>query len=56
MCVLSIEVPIRKKSGNLLKEPRTWYVKLSDVIEYFICSVKYSWERHFVYKIQVDVL
>ena len=23
MCVLSIKVPIRKKSGNLLKAPRT---------------------------------
>ena len=24
MCVLSIKVPIRKKSGNLFNDPRTW--------------------------------
>ena len=24
MCVLSIKVPIRKKSGNLFNEPRTY--------------------------------
>ena len=24
MCVLSIKVPIRKKSGNLFKDPRTY--------------------------------
>ena len=26
MCVLSIKVPIRKKSGNLFNDPRTWYI------------------------------
>ena len=28
MCVLSIKVPIRKKSGNLLKAPRIYIIKL----------------------------
>ena len=25
MCVLSIKVPTRKKSGNLFNDPRTWF-------------------------------
>ena len=29
MCVLSIKVPIRKKSGNLFNDPRTIYVLLT---------------------------
>ena len=27
MCVLSIKVPIRKKSGNLFNDPRIWIIK-----------------------------
>ena len=29
MCVLSIKVPIRKKSGNLLNDPRIKYIYIS---------------------------
>ena len=29
MCVLSIKVPIRKKSGNLFNDPRIYFSKAS---------------------------
>ena len=41
MCVLSIKVPIRKKSGNLFNDPRictnqnsSWRIKLSGILRY----------------------
>ena len=32
MCVLSIKVPIRKKSGNLFNDPRTFEKSMSPII------------------------
>ena len=29
MCVLSIKVPIRKKSGNLFNDPRIWCLNIN---------------------------
>ena len=31
MCVLSIKVPIQKKSGNLFNDPRTLYIYLQNM-------------------------
>ena len=59
MCVLSIKVPIRKKSGNLFNDPRTkklilYYVTLkihfnishlfADPIRYYHSGLKWTWE------------
>ena len=45
MCVLSIKVPIRKKSGNLLNAPR---INISDFLNgfrivniYIVCTYTY---------------
>ena len=34
MCILSIKVPIRKKSGNLFNDPRTYYIYIYKFILY----------------------
>ena len=38
MCVLSIKVPIRKKSGNLLNDPRIYIFlkKYHDFVDYVL--------------------
>ena len=37
MCILSIKVPIRKKSGNLFNDPRT--LNISDLETYFVDNI-----------------
>ena len=36
MCVLSIKVPIQKKSGNLFNDPRICYANMHTYIDTFI--------------------
>ena len=46
MCVRSIKVPIRKKSGNLFNDPRTCVMdgKLDE--QTFTCEIKSHWKPH----------
>ena len=39
MCVLSIQVPIRKKFGNLFNEPRNWRSLSGVVVNKLDCDV-----------------
>ena len=48
MCVLSIKVPIRKKSGNLFNHPRIWFLLvwfygISTIIGYSISNPLYTY-------------
>ena len=50
MCVLSIKVPIRKKSGNLFNDPRilniyalVWFYGISTIIGYLLPNRLYKY-------------
>ena len=43
MCVLSIKVPIRKKSGNLFNDPRKYRIKMRILSERKgLCSLEFG--------------
>ena len=51
MCVLSIKVPIRKKSGNLFNDPRMYvyiyiYIYCHEQTNCFVVSQLFSVARH----------